>query len=172
MIAKACALFGIGLLLVIFQGLVQSFGVPAWLIPQGLVACVMFVAFFECSVAGAFAAFGLGLLLDLTSATLLGPWAGAFVCVYALVAFISQRLFVESALVAMVVSATCTVLAGCIYLVLAFEYQSISLEDLATLLGQAAATAAITPAIVRVLRRAWNRRGVVPLGRGSTVTAV
>ena len=169
---KRAYILGIGLLLVIAQGLVHHLGLPAWVIPQGLVTCVVFLAFYDCDVWGAITVFLLGLLLDLSSATLLGPWAAAFVAVYFGLTFLSQRLFVESPMVAMMVTGVSTMVAGSLYLLLAFEYQAISLGDLATLAGQALASALVSPLIIRLLTRVGRKSNPVALRRGSVISAV
>jgi rod shape-determining protein MreD len=147
-------------------------GVPEWLLPQGLVACVVYLAFFESSVIGALLAFSCGLLLDLTTATVLGPWAGAYVLVYALLSFMSPRLFVESSLVTMVVTAVTSVFSGAVYLFLAFEYQSLSREDFVMLLGQAVASALVAPMVVAILGRARGKHISRSVSRSSVVSAV
>jgi rod shape-determining protein MreD len=162
----------IALALLATQSLLHLAGVPEWLLPQGLIACIVYLAFFECSVAGALLAFLCGLLLDLTTATVLGPWAGAYVLVYALLSFMSPRLFVESTLVTIVVAAVTSMLAGAIYLFLAFEYQSLSREDLIMLLGQGVASALVAPLVVSILARSRGRSLSRSMGRTSAVSAV
>jgi rod shape-determining protein MreD len=154
------------------QGVLHNLGLPEWLIPQGLLVCVVFLAFYEFSLAGVVMAFLLGLLLDMSSGVLLGPWAGSYVVVYTLFAFLSQRLFVESAIVAMAVVAIGTVLAGVVFLLLAFEYQSVTRADVAMLCGQAFASALVAPIVFRVLTRAWRRDGATVTGRAGVVSAV
>lgn len=158
--------------LLILQGIVQNLGLPAWCVPQGVLVCVVFLAFYEFSLAGVALAFFLGLLLDLSSGVLLGPWAGSYVIVYSVFAFLSQRLFVESAVVAMAVVAIATVLAGVAFLLLAFEYQAVGREDLVMLGGQAVASAFIAPLVFRGLTRVWRRAHVAVPGRTSIVSAI
>lgn len=162
----------IALAIVAAQSLLHRVGVPEWFLPQGLIGCVVYLAFFESSVSGALLAFACGLLLDLTTATVLGPWAGAYVLVYALLSFMSPRLFVESSLVTMVVAAATSVFAGSVYLFLAFEYQSLSHEDLIMLLGQAVASALVAPFVVSLLGKARGRAVARSMGRTSVVSAV
>lgn len=164
--------FLIACVLLLLQSAVHHFGLPEWLVPQGVLVCVVFLAFYEFSLAGVVLAFLLGLLLDLSSGVLLGPWAGAYLVVYTMFAFLSQRLFVESAAVAMSVVAVATVLAGTVFLLLAFEYQSVTREDLLMLGGQAVASALLAPVVFRVLSRAWRRAHVAAPGRASVVSAV
>lgn len=169
---RSLCVLAIGLLLVIAQSLLHRVGIPEWLLPQGLIACVVYLAFFESSVAGALLAFACGLLLDLTTATVLGPWAGAYVLVYALLSFMSPRLFVESAVVTMLVAGVTSVFAGSVYLFLAFEYQALSSEDLVMLLGQGVSSALVAPMIVSLLGRVCRRPVSRSLGRASIVSAV
>jgi rod shape-determining protein MreD len=164
--------FFVAVMLLSIQGILHSVGVPAWLIPQGLLVCVVFLAFYEFSLAGVVMAFLLGLLLDMSSGVLLGPWAGSYIIVYAIFAFLSQRLFVESVVVKMSVVAVGTILGGIVFLLLAFEYQSVSREDLVVLCGQALASAAVAPVVFKVLSRAWRRSGVSVSGRAGIVSAV
>jgi rod shape-determining protein MreD len=162
----------IALFLMVLQGLISNLGVPNWLVPQALVACVVFVAFHECSLLGVITAFILGLLLDMNSAVVLGPWAGAYVLIYAILVFLSQRLFIDSMIVAMMVVGVSTLLAGGVFLMLAFEYQSLSVEDLYMLLGQSVSSALIAPIVFAALSRVWKRLGAVSTRRGSVVSAV
>lgn len=162
----------VALMLLVLQGVLHHVGVPSWLIPQGMLVCVVFLAFYEFSLAGVVAAFVFGLVLDMSSGVLLGPWAGAYVAVYALFVFLSQRLFVESAVVAMLVVALATVLAGVVFLLLAFEYQAVTREDVAMLGGQALASAALAPLVFRFLIRVWRRSGAFVTGRAGVISAV
>jgi rod shape-determining protein MreD len=163
---------GFAFLLLILQSLGIHLGVPAWLMPQGLLVCVVFLAFYECSVRAACAAFCIGLLLDMSGAVLIGPWAGAYVLVYLCVSFLSQRLFVESRVVAMCVVAGATVLASGVFLVLS-STRDVSWSEFGFMaLGQAVASAAVTPFIFAALRRVGQRSGVTSMTRGSVVSAV
>jgi rod shape-determining protein MreD len=124
--------------------------------PQGLLVCVAFLAFYEFSVVGVVTAFLLGLLLDMSSGVALGPWAGSYTIVYAVFAFLSQRLFVESRLVAMVVVLVATLLAGGAFLALASGNQSLAL---------------ITAPIFSFLARVWRRAGVLGAAGNSVISA-
>jgi hypothetical protein len=108
----------------------------------------------------------------MNSAVVLGPWAGAYVLVYAILVFLSQRLFIDSMVVAMTVVGLASLLAGGVFLMLAFEYQSLSLEDLYMLGGQSIASALVAPLVFAALSRIWKRLGVVATRRGSVVSAV
>jgi rod shape-determining protein MreD len=162
----------LGLALLVAQGVVFHLGLPGWLVPQALVACVVYVAFHECGFWGVATAFTLGLLLDMNSGVVLGPWAGAYVLVYAVFVFLSQRLFIDSMVVGMAVVGVATLLAGGVFLMLAFEYQALSIEDIYMLLGQALASALVAPLVFAALGRVWARFGAASSRRGSVVSAV
>ena len=165
-------LIGFVLLCVIAQGLLRHLGLPVWMIPQTVVVCVVFLAFYDRSGPGAVTAFVVGLLLDLSSATLLGPWAGACVMVFAVLAFLSQRLFVESIMVGMLVTALSAVAVGCAYILLALKYQAIAGADMLILGGQAFASAISSPVLIGIMRRLYRKPSVVALRRGSVTSTV
>lgn len=165
-------LLGFVLLCVIAQGLLRHLGLPALMIPQSVAVCVVFLAFYDRSALGAVMAFTAGLMLDLSSATLLGPWAGACVLVFAALAFLSQRLFVESVVVAMLVTALTAVVVGCVYILLALKYQAISGADVMMLVGQAIASALSAPLLIGIMRRLYRRPSVVALRRGSVTSTI
>jgi hypothetical protein len=75
-------------------------------------------------------------------------------------------------MVAMMVTGMSTMVASSLYLLLAFEYQAISLADLATLAGQALASALVSPLIIRLLTRVGRKSNPVALRRGSVISAV
>jgi rod shape-determining protein MreD len=164
--------FILAIALLVAQGVLRHLFLPEWLLPQGLLICAVFLAFYEFSLLGAIAAFLLGFLLDLSSGVLLGPWAAAYVVVYGVFALLSQRLFVESRAVAMTVVAIGTLLSGIVFLSLAFEYQAVTLSELSMLAGQAVASALLTPFVFKVLKFAWRRPDRVLTGRGAVVSAV
>lgn len=163
----------LALFFLIVQSSVRYLGLPEFLIPQGCLVCVVFLAFYEFSLAGAFLSFFLGLLLDMSSALLLGPWAGGYVIAYAMIAFISQRLFVESLYVAFSVVVAAALVSGLVFTLLAFEYQAPAADDLIVLIGQAVSSGAITPIVFKFLRLAWMATGgSLSVGRSRVPTIV
>jgi len=161
----------LGIFLVVMQGLLMHVGVAAWAMPQGLLVCVVFLAFHEFSVMGAVLAFLLALLLDMSSGLALGPWAGSYTLVYAVFAFLSQRLLVESRLVAMLVVAAASLLSGGAFLALASGSQVLAVDDGVTLLGQGIASALVTAPIFALLARVWKRAGVLGAAGSSVISA-
>lgn len=106
----------VGFASLLVQGMLLHCGVAPCLIPQFIVLVVVFLAFYEVSVVGAFLAFGLGILMDLASAQSLGPWAGACVTVYGVFVLLSQRLFIDSGPVAMAIASVSVAVAQLLYL--------------------------------------------------------
>ncbi len=162
----------LGFCLLIAQSCARHLFLPEWLVPQGLLVCAVFLAFYEFSFLGALIAFILGLLLDLSSGVLVGPWAGAYVVVYSIFAFLSRRLFVESRLVAMTVVAIATLLAGFVFISLAFEYQEVTADDWLMLGGQALTSSLITPVVFRALKSVWRRQDKALARRGAVISPV
>jgi rod shape-determining protein MreD len=161
----------LALFFLILQSIAHYMGVPEWSIPQGGIVCVVFLAFYEFSLAGVVLSFLLGLLLDMSSAVLIGPWAGGYVVAYAMIAFISQRLFVESLYVAFSVVVGAALVSGLIFTLLAFEYQAPASEDLIVLLGQSLASGIVTPLVFRFLRPIWRAgSGPASVGRSGVST--
>lgn len=150
------------------QGVLLYAGLPRYALPQLVTLLVVFLSFSEVSILGAFVAFSLGLLIDFSSEVLIGPWAGALVAVYGCLAVLSQRLFIDSAIVAAVTAFIAVVLADGFYMILAYEYRSLDWEYPVQALGQALATAIIAPFVLHYLSRRLRRRGPLA-GRPGTL---
>ena len=90
----------LGIVCCALQGSLLHIGLPVSLVPQLVVVLVVSLAFSEVSVFGCVMTFVLGLLMDFSSAMLVGPWAGALVVVYGVLAVLSHRLFIESGVAA------------------------------------------------------------------------
>ena len=67
----------IALLALFAQGAMLQVGIPAYLMPEFVTILIVYLAFNEASVATVMLVFVLGLLMDFSSAVLIGPWAGA-----------------------------------------------------------------------------------------------
>ncbi len=154
-----------GLVCAMLQGALLYVGVPSYLLPQFTIIFIVYLAFHQSGIGGAFEAFGLGLLMDFASAVLVGPWAGAFVSVYGAVALASPRMFVESGLVIAVTTFLSVVAADLVYLGLAYEYQPSSASYLLETLSQGVVTAAIAPVVTAVLRKVLVRKPAISVGR-------
>lgn len=150
----------LGLLLILIQGTVLMAFLPAYLVPNMVVSLVVFLAFYENTAFGAVLAFLLGLQMDAYSGQLLlvGPTAGAYVAVFGLIASLSQRIFVDSAIAVFVVTFIAGVASTIIYTILVYEFnkQGVSLIPLA--IPGAFLTACVTPFLFRILRFLFVRK--------------
>lgn len=160
----------VGLIAALLQGTLLYIGIPPYLLPQVVLIVVIYLGFHEVSLVGVFTVFGLGLLMDFASAVLVGPWAGAYVAVYGALALGSQRLFVESAIVMVVTGFIACLCSDLIYLGLAYEYQPSGSSYIVDSVGQAFATAILSPLLMAILSKVLYRRAVPVLGRVSAAT--
>jgi len=162
----------LGLLSVSTQGVLTRVGLPSFLVPQLSLLIVVFLAFSDVSLSGCLMAFVLGLLMDLASAVLVGPWAGGYIAVYGVLAALSHRLFIESALASMFITFVSVIGASLIFLMLGTEYPHASMELALQVVGQAVATAVIAPWALSLMTRRARRRSPVGVGRGAALSAV
>ncbi len=144
----------VALLFVIFQACLFLIDMPVWLVPQCLVVSVVFLAFYECSIVAALMAFVLGLLLDVASGLSIGPWAGAYVFVFGFFTLLSQRLFIESRIVALVASGVATIMATLVFCLLGVNAASIGFGQL---FGQGIVTALSAPLVFPILHKIWRQ---------------
>lgn len=155
----------LGLLAVYLQGTLLRAFFPAWIVPNLLVTLLVFVSFKDVSPIGAGSAFLLGLELDLYEGVMLGPWAGAYVLVYAALASLSQRIFIESPFAAFS-AVFCAVLAcNSIYFSIVFLFREIPYNGMVLSLIEGALSGMIAPFVLRALRR-FMRRYFRESGRG------
>jgi rod shape-determining protein MreD len=162
----------LGLLSVTTQGVLTRIGLPSFLVPQVSLLIVVFLAFSDVSLSGCVLAFLLGLLMDLSSAVLVGPWAGAYVAVYGVLAALSHRLFIESALASMFITFVSVIGASIIFFMLGTEYSHASMGLALQVLGQAVMTAGLAPWALSLMTRRARRRSPVGVGRGAALSAV
>ena len=66
---------------------------PNIIVPNFILIMVICLGFNLVTPGAATLAFSLGLVFDLYSGVLLGPWAGTFVLVYVILSLLSQRLY-------------------------------------------------------------------------------
>lgn len=170
--AKTLWILFYGIVALTVQGILGHLGLSDIFIPQLLVIVVVSLSFSEVNLFGCFMAFVLGLLLDFSSAVLVGPWAGSFVVVFCGLALLSQRLFIDSGMAAMVITFFSVVIANVLFSLLGAEYLVLTWEYPQKVIGQALATAFLSPLALAFLYRRARRRNGGLLNRGSAVTAV
>lgn len=170
--AKACWMMVYAVFALASQGVFGHLGLPSALIPQFLIIMVVALSFSEVNAFGCLMAFGIGLLLDFSSAMLIGPWAGSCVVVFAVLAMLSQRLFIDSGLAAMVITFSAVVAANVLFSLLGSEYPAVNWEYPQKVFGQALVTAVIAPLVLGFLVRRSRRSHNSFVGRGNALSAV
>ena len=167
---RICGLLLCGMIAVFIQGALLHCGLKAYLMPQLVILLVVYLAFHEVNAVVTFVVFGLGLLLDFSSAILVGPWAGALVAIYGVLAVLSQRLFVESSFVACITAFFAALAADVLYLGLAYQYQPDGASYPVEAIGQAFVTGLLAPLALGILSRIFRRKVANPVGRAAVTT--
>ncbi len=157
LVRSALLTFAFGLLSVLIQGTVIKALFPGIIVPGLALILVVFLAFYNTSVFGAALAFALGLELDLCSGLLLGPWAGAFVAAYGVVALLSPRIFVESPVAIMLTVFFASLLASFAYLVVIAQVQHVEMGFSAGMFLEALLTALVCVPVIGLFRRCYLR---------------
>jgi rod shape-determining protein MreD len=154
------------------QGILGHLGLADRFIPQFLVVFVVYLSFAEANAFGCVMSFIVGLLLDLSSAVLVGPWAGSFVVIFCVLALLSRRLFIDSGIAAMVITFASVVCGNILFSLFGDEYPVLTWEYPQRVLGQALSTALVAPLVLSFLSRRWRRANGAYAGRGTSVSAV
>ena len=147
-----------GCVAILLQAALAQAGLPGYLLPQLALLVVVQAAFLEHGVQGVAASFLIGLALDFSSALLVGPWAGAFVAVYAGLTIVSRGLFVDSALVTVLAAFLSSVAAGVFFSVLSPNSDLSALGHILHIISQAAVTAACAPLFLPCIAYVSERR--------------
>ena len=151
----------LGVLALLIPGTVFRTVFPQLTAPNLLVVLLVYLAFYEASAVGALLAFLLGLQLDFCSGTLLGPWAGSYVIVFALLVLCSRRIFIESGLVvclAVGIAALMTAFAYHVMLVLVYGMARVESAAISTALVEAGLSALLAPFLFFAVRWALPRQ--------------
>jgi rod shape-determining protein MreD len=93
-----------------------------------MVTVVTFLSFHAPNPMGLALSFFMGICLDLGSAVLVGPWAGAFVVVFLLLSSVTQRIFVDSPLTAFMAVLCAALLAQGIFIALSVQFRAFEFE--------------------------------------------
>lgn len=148
----------IGLLAIFFQGAILRPLLGSWVVPNLLMIGVVYIAFRSGTSLGALLVFCLGLEMDFCSGKLIGPWAGAFVLVYAVLSLISQRVFIESAFAAFAAVFASTLAGSLIFTLLISNDPGFSISFVSVVLGEALFTGILAPVVFPLLDKMFKRR--------------
>lgn len=154
---RAIMALGVVLLAVFLQGTFFRSVLEGFPVPNLLMLLVVFVAFTEPTPLGACVAFGIGLLLDLSTGVLLGPWASAFIVLFGVLASLSQHLFVDSWFATAIVAFGASVVTSGLYLVLLYQFKPTSQQLVSSLFLEGLLTAVIAGPTLALLRRIFVR---------------
>ena len=153
--------------------IVQSWAhwaMPSLVVPDLILVIVVFLSFYEVSQWGALLVFTIGLIFDMSSGVLLGPRAGASVVVFGFLSSMSQRIFIESPIAAMVCVFCASVVNHLIYVILVFEFKQDEVITWSHFLGfrviaEGFMTAIVAPPFMRFLRKLFVRGGASAASR-------
>ncbi|MCB0329424.1 MAG: rod shape-determining protein MreD [Bdellovibrionales bacterium] len=129
-----------------------AIGLPRAFVPEFALLYVVFISFYVASSYGTFLAFLCGLIVDISSGQLLGPWAGAFVLSYGAVSLISDRIYVESGFSLVFVTILLTLFSHTVYLLISVDPLTQLFSDWMVIVGKSFTTAFIAPLFFPLLR--------------------
>ena len=149
----------LGLLGIFIQGTVVRMLFPGVILPALSLILVVYLAFFHSTPRGAVLSFFLGLEYDLFSGAVVGPWAGAFVVVFAFFALFTPRIFVDSPLVTFLIGFLASMGASAVFALICFLAPGVpvativNVGHLQQLVIEALAMAVCTPFLFPLLLR-------------------
>ena len=152
----------LSLLAVLIQASILRVWLPDYFLPALAVILVVYLGFHEVSLVGAWLAFAVGLVFDSASGMTLGPWATACVGLYAILSSVSRRVFLDSIISGIIISALSALFALTIYLLLATHFRPALGFSLVALAGGAVATALFAPFGLSLI--GWSYRRFGPRG--------
>jgi len=120
--------------------------------PQLLFILVIFLSFQDSSTKGVLCSFFLGLLLDISSGMVIGPWAGAYTLSYTAVALVSQGIFADSAFAVIFSTFVAYLISGLTFVLLSFSFTGGSTSAMLGIFIEAFATALVAPLVFYLLK--------------------
>ena len=139
----------------LIRGIVSDHGI----VPNLLIPVVVFLAFYEVTPTGALYAFLLGIEFDLFSGAHLGPWGGASVLLFGVIACGAQRIFIESVLAVIMTVFLSSLGASGVYLLFTLQPKVPLASYLLQMVMEALLTSLLAPLIFFVLRKFLYGRG-------------
>lgn len=125
-------------------------------VPQVSVLFVLFLGFYQPSVLSAISVFALGVLVDMSAGSMLGPSSASLLVTHLLVGYSSKRLFLESPIAAVIFGAGCAALAGAVRYVLLSQF--VPHDFLIPLLKESFTTALCAPIMLIIFRARLGRK--------------
>lgn len=166
MIRHTLTVLATALFFVFLQATIFGTFFPRWMIPNLCLVIVLYLGVYQSTALGALLAFLVGILLDLSSGQLLGPWGAAFVAIFGLLSQGGKKLFIDSSLTVVAVTFVAAIVGQVIYLLLLSQF-AFSWRDFfsSSMFGAAISTALIAPACFAILRSGLLRKPSVGKSR-------
>ena len=156
----------VGMAALILQSTLLKFMLADHAIPNFCFIFVVFLAFNEVSIAGAVLVFLLGLLFDLSSGVILGPWAGAFAASYTVLCLVSRRVFLDSVPAAFLLTFLGAYFSNLIYILLVFQFHVVDGYWMTNLV-ESSITAVIGPFVLSFFYALFVKRWNIFASRGT-----
>lgn len=156
-----------GLFILLLQSAVFNTFLPEHWVPNICLIFIVFLAFNEVSVAGAFLPFIIGLEFDFSTGVIVGPWAGAFTATYTILSLISKRVFLDSSVAGFVFVFVSAFIANLIYLGLLYQFGEGGGEIIHNTVNSFA-TALVAPVFLSLFHWLFIRRWSVFYSKGSS----
>ena len=152
-IKKFLLIIILALVILFLQGGILKPLLPNILMPNLFLIIVIYLSFYETNVLGLIFSFVLGLLYDISTSTLLGPYAASFVTIYSFFAIFSGRIFIDTTISLIIITAISSIICDIIYMILIFTFlpdkNNISFE----ILFGSISTAIISPIMIYILKK-------------------
>jgi rod shape-determining protein MreD len=158
----------LGFVAIFVQGTLFREIAPHAVVPNFLLLMIVFLGFFEATIRGATLVFLLGVELDFASGLLVGPWAGAFIVSFGILASLSQRIFIESPLASVLAVFAGSIVSNFVYFVLVYEFHPSVTEVAPFSLLESALNALCAPFVFALLRGVVSNSSRGGAGRGWT----
>ncbi|MGI6681212.1 MAG: rod shape-determining protein MreD [Bdellovibrionota bacterium] len=140
------------IMLFLISNILKPF-LPNAFIPNIILIFVIFLSFNETNIFGLVLSFFLGLLLDISTSTLLGPWSASFVIIYTMFAILSGRIFIDTTISLIIITAISSIICDIVYTVLIFTFLANTNNFSFDILIGSIVTAIFSPFIVYILRK-------------------
>ncbi len=147
----------LSLFCVFIQGSVLGLLLPSFVIPDLLIVLIVYLAFFEAGAWGAVLVFFAGIILDLSTGLLLGPWAASYVVVYAILTSLSQHIFVNSFLAAFLSVFASRIIASSVYFLIVKGFLAGASGDISISLSHALVSGLCAPILLSSYKKIFAR---------------
>ncbi len=133
------------------QGSILREVLPFGAVPNVLFMFIVFLAVRYGNILAAIGAFFLGMIIDISGAISIGPWAASSQVVFALFVILHQGLFIRSAFSVIVATTVSTLVGSLVALFLTGAGDMFSFLFIGTILAEAFLTGLCAPLVFKIL---------------------